>query len=257
MTISSDQICVKQPTGVDERQMKLRADPASAEPVATEQKRGATVDYVVSQLRQGILEGRYVAGQRLVARDLTEAMGISRGPVREAFRRLAAEGLVELVPNRGAMVRHLTRKQVKDLFQIRETLEGLAARLAAESIDRGDNRRVFCEVWEHVRPTSSVLPWNIFITNNRLYHHTIVAIGGNEQLSELIDNLQLPIMMFQIGRAMQPENAAISHEDHVRVAEAILAGRPEDAEAAMRTHLRRSFEWVSQLPDSAFKREPR
>lgn len=71
---------------------------------------------------------------------------------------------------------------------------------------------------------------------------------------ELIDNLQLPIMMFQIGRAMQPENARISHEDHVLVAEAILAGDAVTAETAMRTHLRRSHEWVSQLPPSAFKR---
>lgn len=95
-----------------------------------DQRRGATVDYVVSQIRSGILDGRYVAGQRLITRDLTEDLGISRGPIREALRRLAAEGMVELVPNRSPVVRHLTIKQVSNLFQIRETLEGLAARLA-------------------------------------------------------------------------------------------------------------------------------
>jgi DNA-binding GntR family transcriptional regulator len=215
--------------------------------------RGTTVDFVVARLRQGILEGRYAPGQRLIARDVTEDLGISRGPLREAFGRLAADGLVELVPNRGAVVRKLSRKQVRELFQIRENLEGLAARLAAENIDRQGHRKLFSDVWEQVRPTGSDLPWHVFIQNNRLYHRTIVTIGDNEQLSDLIDKLQLSVVMFQIGQAMQPENAAQSHQDHVRVADAILAGDAERAEYAMRMHLRRSCEWVMHLPDSAFK----
>lgn len=219
-----------------------------------DQKRGVTVDYVVDQIRQRIIEGRLVSGQRLIGRDIAEDIGISRGPIREAFRRLAADGLVELTPNRGAMVRQLNRKQVDNLFQIRETLEGLAARLAAENIGIGDNRRIFSEAWEKVRPGDATLPWNVFIHLNRLYHGTIVALSGNEELSTLIGNLQLPIMMYQIGRAMSPENAAISNEDHGHIADAILAGDPETAEQAMRRHLRRSHEWVRQLPDSAFKR---
>lgn len=219
-----------------------------------DQRRGETVDFVVAQIRQGILDGRFAPGQRLIGRDVSEYLGISRGPIREAFRRLAAEGLVEQIPNRGAMVRHLTRKQVGNLFQIRETLEGLAARLAAEQIDLRDNRQVFTAVWDEVKPTGTERPWNLFIRQNRLYHHTIVSISGNEQLCNLIGNLQLPIMMYQIGRAMQPENAAVSHQDHVHVAEAILAGDAPAAEAAMRQHLRRSAEWVSQLPETAFRR---
>ena len=220
-----------------------------------DQKRGETVQYVVSQIRQRIIEGRFVSGQRLIARDISEDLGISRGPIREAFRRLAADGIVELTPNRGAAVRQLSRKQVDNLFQIRENLEGLAARLAAEHINEGSNLRIFTEVWETVRPKSVALPWHIFIQQNRLYHGTIVSISGNEQLCELIGNLQLPIMMYQIGRAMLPENAEVSHQDHVRVAEAILAGNSDAAEQAMRRHLRRSHEWVKQLPDSAFKRK--
>lgn len=223
---------------------------------AVGQRRGEAVDHVVARLRQGILEGRYVPGQRLIARDLTEDIGVSRGPIREALWRLAAEGLIELVPNRGAVVRHLSRKQVKDLFQVRENLEGLAARLAAQRIDEGTNRALFDKVWDQVRYKGRELPWNLFIKQNRLYHHTIVAIGGNEQLCSLIEYLQLPIVMFQIGQAMQPENADISHQDHARVAEAILAGNADAAEQAMRAHLRRSHEWIVKLPDSAFKRKP-
>ncbi|MCW2241153.1 GntR family transcriptional regulator [Azospirillum canadense] len=220
---------------------------------AADQPRGMTVDFVVEKLRQGIMEGRFVPGQRLIARDLTDDIGISRGPLREAFRRLAAEGLVDLIPNRGATIRRLSRKQIRDLFRIRETLEGLAARLAAERIGEGDHRRVFTEVWEQVRPTGRELPWRVFIERNRLYHRTIVAIGGNDQLMELIQQLQLPLVMLQIGQAMPMENAELSHQDHIHVAEAILAGDPDRAEAAMRTHLRRSHDWIVTLPDSAFR----
>lgn len=217
--------------------------------------RGQTVDFVVEQIRQGIFAGRFVPGQRLVARDVTDEIGISRGPIREAFRRLAADGLIELVPNRGAAVRRLSRREVRELFQIRENLEGLAARLAAENINAPGRRELFSDVWKQVRPTRRPQQWHTFIQQNRLYHRTIVAIGDNAQLAELIDRLQLPVMMFQIGQAMRPENAALSHEDHVRVAKAILAGEPTRAEEAMRAHLRRSYSWVTQLPDWAFKKD--
>ena len=154
----------------------------------TDQKRGETVEFVVSHIRHRIVEGRFVSGQRLIARDLCEDLGLSRGPIREAFRRLAADGIVELTPNRGATVRQLSRKQVKNVFQIRESLEGLAARLAAEHIDEGTNRRLFADVWEKVQPTLTPLPWQIFIQQNRLYHATIVSISGNEQLRACLRN---------------------------------------------------------------------
>src|SRR5262249_14816872 len=163
------------------------------------------------------MEGRFAAGQRLIARDLTEEIGISRGAVREAFRRLAAEGTLDLIPNRGAAVRRLSRRQVRELFQIRAYVEGMAAGLAASEIDRHNNRQIFLEVWDQVRPKGEAMPWPEFIANNRLYHRTIVDIGGNEQLSGLIGNLQLSAVMVQVGRVMQPDHAGRSHRDHVQI----------------------------------------
>jgi DNA-binding GntR family transcriptional regulator len=222
---------------------------------ALDQRRGETVDYVVRRLRDGILQGRFAPGQRLIARDVVEHIGTSRGPVREAFRRLAAEGLIDVVPNRGAVVRRMSRRQVSNLFQIRECLEGLAARLAALRIDEGNNRVRFTEAWEKVRPRSEALAWNAFIERNRFYHMTIVRIGGNDQLSELIENLQLPIMMLQVGLAMRPEHTEISHAAHKAIAEAILDGDAGAAEKAMQAHMRNSREWVLELPADAFKPE--
>jgi DNA-binding GntR family transcriptional regulator len=223
--------------------------------LVTKQQRGGTVDYLCDRVRQGILEGRFAPGQRLIARDLIEDIGTSRGPIREAFHRLEADGLVDLIPNRGASVRRLLRREVRELFQIRESLEGLAAGLAAANIDEGQNRKIFTEVWERVRPTGESLPWNVFIEHNHSYHNTIVAISNNSQLCELVGRLRLVVVMLQIGRAMKEEHTGRSHQDHVAIAEAILAGDANGAEIAMRKHVRDSHAWIQTLPDSTFKPE--
>ena len=93
---------------------------------------GATVDFIVERLREDILAGRLAPGSRLVESDLTARFAVSRGPVREALRRLSAEGLIEHRPHRGAVVRRLSERDIRELFQIRVEMEALAARLAAE-----------------------------------------------------------------------------------------------------------------------------
>ena len=216
------------------------------------QRRGQTVDDVIGRLRGAILAGRIVPGQRLIANDLTEQLGVSRGSIREAFQRLAADGLLDIIPNRGAVVRRLSRDHVRELFQIRVNLEGLGARLAAEQIGQSDHRQQFLSVWDEVKPDGSERSWALFMQQNRIYHRTIVSIGENKQLTELIDNLQLPIVMFQVGQAMRPENSERSHRDHVLIADAILSGDPDAAENAMRKHLQGTAEWILQLPNSAF-----
>ena len=90
---------------------------------------------IVTELEARIDSARLVSGQRLVEADLTREFGISRALLREAFRQLAAEGAIELVPNRGAEVRRLTRQEALELFEIRTELEGMAARRAAERMD--------------------------------------------------------------------------------------------------------------------------
>jgi DNA-binding GntR family transcriptional regulator len=216
------------------------------------QRRGQTVDDIIGRLRGASLAGRIGPGQRLIANDLTEQLGVGRGSIREAFQRLAADGLLDIIPNRGAVVRRLSRDHVRELFQIRVNLEGLGARLAAEQINRSDHRRQFLSVWEEVKPDGSERSWALFMQQNRIYHRTIVSIGENKQLTELIDNLQLPIVMFQVGQAMRPENSERSHRDHVVIADAILSGDADAAENAMRKHLQGTAEWILQLPNSAF-----
>lgn len=87
---------------------------------------------VLAGLRDAIVSGRLAAGSRITEKELTEMFGVSRTLIREALRQIEAEGLVEIIPHRGPVVRSLKRDEAEDLYRIREVLEGLAARLFAE-----------------------------------------------------------------------------------------------------------------------------
>jgi DNA-binding GntR family transcriptional regulator len=203
-------------------------------------RHGEAVDVVFRTIRDGIISGRFAPGQRLVIRDLAEQIPYSRSTFREAFRRLAAERLVSLIPNRGVAVQRLTPQEMADLFEIRALLEGQAARRAAERIGDGGHRKRFTAMWEKVRrcdPSDRAA----FIEHNQLFHATIVELSGNSRLPEMLGQLQIPILMFQWRTIMTRQETETSQAEHGTIAKAILEGRPEQAEAAMRRHVQRAM----------------
>ena len=202
-------------------------------------RHGEAVDVVFRTIRDGIISGRFAPGQRLVIRDLAEQIPYSRSTFREAFRRLAAERLVSLIPNRGVAVQRLTSQEMADLFEIRALLEGQAARRAAERIGDGGHRKRFTAMWEKVRrcdPSDRAA----FIEHNQLFHATIVELSGNSRLPEMLGQLQIPILMFQWRTIMTRQETETSQSEHETIAKAILEGRPDQAEVAMRKHVRRA-----------------
>ena len=104
-------------------------------------KSPSSSDKVVDTILQRLLSGLFVPGQRLVEVELASQCGVSRGSVREAFKRLSAQGIITLSPHRGACIRQLSRQEVIDILQIQAVLAGLGAGLAAKHIDRGDYRK--------------------------------------------------------------------------------------------------------------------
>jgi DNA-binding GntR family transcriptional regulator len=215
--------------------------------------RGTTVARVFLHLKDGILYGRYAPGQRLIEADLTRELGVSRGPLREAFRKLTAEGLVESVPNRGAIVRRLSHRETQELFQIRSALESLAARLAAQRIDLPGVRARFEEaiapIWSD-EPRSAALN---YLNENRIFHQAVSDTSGNEQLAALCRQMQLPLIMFQLSGALTPETLARSNEEHRAIAKAILLGDGTGAANAMQAHLDRAHRFADELPKSIFR----
>lgn len=216
--------------------------------------RGGTVDRLVEGLREGILTSRYAPGQRLIEADLTRDFNVSRGPLREAFRRLTAEGLLQIVPNRGALVRRLSYEETIELFQIRSALECLAVRLAAGAIDRGDNRQRFDSAIAQIWSEEPRLDHPGYHRENREFHLSILDVCGNVQLAETSRQLQLPLLMLQLSGEMTPAMYRDSVLEHRAVAAAISRGDADGAESAMRRHLARAIRIAESMPKSIFRK---
>jgi DNA-binding GntR family transcriptional regulator len=221
------------------------------------ERHGAKGETVVRHLVEAIEAGRLVPGQRLVEADLTADLGISRNLLREAFRRLAAEGLIEIVPNRGALVRRLSKTEAAELFQIRMELEALAARLAALNIQDPCVRRRFdlqtAPIWED-EPRYATAD---YLAENQRFHAAIFEAAGNRQLFRLNRQLQLSLIMAQISHALTADVIADSLTEHRAIAEAIRAGDAAAADAASRAHLDRARRFVDAMPDTAFRKDDR
>ncbi len=199
---------------------------------------GATVAFIVERLRAEILAGRLAPGSRLVECDLTARFAVSRGPVREALRRLAAEGLIEHWPHRGAHVRRLSARTIRELFQIRVEMEQLAARLAAEC-DDANSRARFAEA---IRPIFDDRERRApdYFAENSAFHDAMMTLAGNLQLRELAMRLHLPLIMAQVGDILTADVLEDSVREHRAIARAILKRDPAAAAQHMRAHLERA-----------------
>jgi DNA-binding GntR family transcriptional regulator len=199
---------------------------------------GATVTHIVERLRDDILARRLAPGARLVENDLTVRFAVSRGPVRESLRRLAAEGLIEHLPHRGALVRRLSAREIRELFQIRLELESLGARLAAEADDL-ERRARFSLAIQPIFGDSPRSP-SAYLAENAAFHDAILTLADNRQLRDLTFSLQLPLIMAQVDDVLTPKVLEASILEHRAIAAAISARDPRAAVTKMRSHLERA-----------------
>ena len=212
----------------------------------------SVVDAIVTRIKDGIGNGDYAPGQRLIEAELTTRFGTSRGPVREAFRRLAAEGLVLVEANRGASVKRLNRDEVGQLFEVRMALEGLAARLAAERIDRRSNRRRLTGLNQRLHDLVAGGNGAAYLEGNIRLHALILDMAGNQLLADLVARLQMQAVRLQVHVLARPGAMARSQRDHERIVDAILAGNGAAAERSMRAHVLHSRQRVMQVGAGVF-----
>ena len=204
-------------------------------------------DLIFREVVQGLYKGTYVPGQRLVEADLTQKLGVSRGSVREALNRLAAEGIVVLSRHRGAAIRVLDRVEMQDILAVLELMIGMAARLAAKRIDEPHNRERFRESFEALlafrsRPDS----YDLLRARNRFYR-TLASVGGNRKLEEVLSRMHVHLVRVQL-RALHESLVTERFEDYSRIGEAVLAGDTRRAEAAARRHVRATSEVLDRVP---------
>lgn len=202
-------------------------------------------------LMRAIYEGSLIPGQRLIAPDLMRRFGVGRGTIREALHRLASSGVVSIIPNRGAQVRQLTRREVDEVLDIVEVLFGLAARGAAGSIHEADNRDQLRKLHAALHPAYTLDAFNQFLEAREAYYRGIVALSGNHELQRQFPSAQVHIMRVQLrnfGRAAD----SVDPNDYLFLTNAILSGDVEKAETAGRHHVEFTKRRVETLPDRAF-----
>ena len=205
------------------------------------------VDVLFAKLKAAIQAGEFAPGQRLIEADLTRDYGVSRGPVREALRRLAAEGIVDFIPNRGALVRRFSRKEIIDIFHIRQVLEGLASRLAAENFSSSrhpEDAALLRDIAQGKQRETDK-----FSEENRRFHNLIVRHADNPQLETLIQQLQLPLVRYQIRGSLDRNYLKRSREEHALIAQAIIENNAGKAEKHMQAHLGHAADRLMALPD--------
>jgi DNA-binding GntR family transcriptional regulator len=205
---------------------------------------------VVAELEEEIRAGRLTPGQRLTEAELTRRLGVSRGPVREALARLQSHGLVEIEPHRGASVRRMSRREMQELFDVRALLAAEGARLAALRIDEADNAaRLRAALAEQERLHADPA-LERYADANVSFHALLDDLSGNATLATLLDRLQTRSGIF-LGLAQNRRREAFV-DQHIAVAEAVLAGDGRAAARLMRRHVADTAAIVLSLPDSWF-----
>lgn len=190
-------------------------------------------------LRSSILNGDHEPGTPLFEVHLAASLGMSRTPVREALQALARDGLVEAVPNRGFVVPRRSMEDMRELFELRESLEGMAARHAAVRATKDDVDALadLCDRYEQEQD------WEQWARVGTAFHTLLVGVARNTRLIGILDSLRGQIVHSRqsVLRAdSERRDAAI--REHRTILEAVRARDPEAAEAAARLHVRRSFE---------------
>lgn len=196
---------------------------------------------------RGLYEGRYVAGQRLVEPDLVARYEVSRSTVREALKRLAAQGVVEAHHNRGARIRQLSKEEARNVLLITEVIVGLAARLAAANIGETGARALFEEALDTLLAASRQADKFDFVRARNRFHRTMARISRNPELEQMLANMQVHLVRNRL--VMQPEDRETSYR---AMGEAILSGDEARAEASARAHVRRMIDLLDQLYEPPF-----
>ena len=193
-------------------------------------------DLVFSAMREAILNGQLKPGERLMEVQLAEEMGVSRPPVREAIRKLELEGLVVMVPRKGAYVAGLTLKDVAEVFEIRSSLEGLAAALAAERITDSEVNSLD-KILDAISIAGEKEDIKAIIKKDVEFHQVLFSASRNDRLAQIINNLKEQIDRFRTQSFSNPVRLKSVLSEHKNILDAIKQGDAENAERLAKEHI--------------------
>lgn len=202
-------------------------------------------DKAYAALREDIIEWRLAPGTVLAEVEQSERLGVSRTPVREALSRLTAEGLTTAAGGRGVVVTDISLDDIDELFELRETLEGKAAALAAARGERPVFERLHAELLRAPEMLNDSDParHDYYALVGRLDDAIDEAIS-NSYLAQAMRSLRVHLVRVRRLAADDAERLQAAAAEHAAIAEAIAAGNPRLAEAATTVHLHRSLSHV-------------
>lgn len=154
-------------------------------------------DVVFNTLREAILQGELIPGERLMEKQLAERLGVSRTPIREAIRKLELEGLIIMVPRKGAEVAKITEKDIKDVLEVRAVLEALAVKLACEKMDE-EGIEELEKLKDEFAEAARNKEVEVLIKKDVEFHDAIFNSTDNEKLIQIINNLREQIYRFRV-----------------------------------------------------------
>lgn len=203
-------------------------------------------ELVYLELKHKILTGEIASQTRLMEIDLSEKMNVSRTPIREAIKRLADDGLVKVEPRRGAYVANISIKDMLDVFEVREDMEGFVAKLASERITDEQKKELASIAAEYEtaikRPDKESI-----IELDEKFHNYIVACCNNETLAELINYVQELSLRFRYLYYDDYSVYASTADQHNNIMQAINEGRGEDARREADAHVKGLKEFVNDF----------
>ncbi|SHM20176.1 transcriptional regulator, GntR family [Caldanaerovirga acetigignens] len=193
-------------------------------------------EIVFEVLRQAIISGDLKPGERLMEVQLAEEMGVSRTPVREAIRKLELEGLVVMIPRKGAYVAGLSLKDAADVFEIRQALEGLAAALAAERITEEEIESLE-KILVEINEAAEKEDVDMVIKKDAEFHQILFKATRNDRLVQIINNLKEQIDRFRVQSFTNKARIKSLMEEHKKIVEAITERNVELAKKLAEEHI--------------------
>ena len=193
-------------------------------------------DGVFNTLRQAILRGELKPGERLMEIQLANKLGVSRTPIREAIRKLELEGLVLMIPRKGAEVAEITEKNMLDVLEVRKALEELAAELACERITQEQIKELKVAA-EEFRQTLQSGDVTRIAEADVQFHDVIFAATDNQRLISLLNNLREQMYRFRVEYLKQKECYPQLLEEHQQMIKMIESHQKKEARAIAGRHI--------------------
>ena len=193
-------------------------------------------DVVFNTLRQAILKGELEPGERLMEIQLSERLGVSRTPIREAIRKLELEGLVLMIPRKGAEVAKISETSLREVLEVRRSLEELAAEMACQRIgerellDLEEAEEAFAEAIINGEPME-------IAESDEHYHDLIYQATGNSRLVQILNNLREQMYRYRLEYIKDEDKRQILVVEHEHILQALKNHDIQDAKSAVRGHI--------------------